>query len=218
MANHDTNIELGNTQDQDQKPANINAETIEAIKDDQIPGANDKAGQFLKEAGHSVIVTPEDNKRILRKIDLAVLPIILFIYCIQFLDKQALSYASVFGLIEDAGLEGDAYSWLGAIVYIAQLIFQPLIAYMLVKFPIGKFCAIMVFCWGSVICGMAAADNFGTLMATRFLLGSFEASVAPIMVAIVQMWYRRGEQTLRNAAWYSMLGVVNLVSTIRPSL
>lgn len=49
-------------------------------------------------------------------------------------------------------------------------------------------------------------------MATRFLLGSFEACVAPTFIAIVQMWYRRGEQTVRNAAWYAQLGVVNIVS------
>lgn len=52
----------------------------------------------------------------------------------------------------------------------------------------------MVFCWGAVLCGMAAARDFGSLMATRFLLGSFEASVAPTFIAIVQMWYRRSEQ------------------------
>jgi surface polysaccharide O-acyltransferase-like enzyme len=35
---------------------------------------------------------------------------------------------------------------------------------------------------------------------------------APTFVAIVQMWYRRREQTKRNASWYAMLGVVNIVS------
>lgn len=38
---------------------------------------------------------------------------------------------------------------------------------------------------------MTACENYGGLMATRFLLGSFEASVAPTFIAIVQMWYRR---------------------------
>lgn len=66
--------------------------------------------------------------------------------------------------------------------------------------------------WGATLCGMAAAHNFGGLMATRFILGSFEASVAPTFIALVQMWYRRSEQTNRNAAWYSMLGIVNIVS------
>jgi MFS family permease len=61
---------------------------------------------------------------------------------------------------------------------------------------------------------MTAATDFGGLMAARFLLGSFEASVAPTFIAIVQMWYRRGEQTNRNAAWYSMLGIVNILGSL----
>lgn len=194
----------------DDKRIDPSAETIEAI--DQPSGGKDRAARLLQEAGHTVVVTPEDNKRVLRKIDLAILPIILVIYCLQSLDKTALSYASVFGLIKDANLHGEEFSWLGAIVYVAQLVWQPVIAYMLVKLPIGKFCGIMVFCWGATLCGMSAARDFGGLMAARFLLGSFEASVAPTFIALVQMWYRRSEQTNRNAAWYSMLGVVNIVS------
>lgn len=74
-----------------------------------------------------------------------------------------------------------------AIVYVAQLLWQPLIAYFLVKFPIGKFCATMVLCWGASLCGMVAAKNFGGLMASRFVLGSFEASVAPTFIALVSV-------------------------------
>ena len=184
----------------DDKPSDVNAETIEAVGYDGYPGVRDKAGQLLKEAGHAVIVTPADNKRILRKIDWAILPVLLTIYCLQSLDKTSLAYASVFGLIEHAHLEGEDYSWLGAIVYVAQLVWQPVVAYFLVKLPIGKFCATMVFCWGATLCGMSAARGFGGLMAARFLLGSFEASVAPTFIAIVQMWYRRSEQTNRNVS------------------
>lgn len=73
----------------------------------------DKAVQLLKEAeatGHHVIVTPEDNARILRKIDLMILPIILCIYALQSLDKTSLSYASVFGLITETHLHGQVRS------------------------------------------------------------------------------------------------------------
>lgn len=114
----------------DEKPSHTNAETIEAAGNDGYPGARDRAGQLLKEAGHAVVVTPEDNKRILRKIDLAILPILLTVYCLQSLDKTSLAYASVFGLIDHAHLVDDEYSWLGAIVYVAQLIWQPVVAYL----------------------------------------------------------------------------------------
>lgn len=100
----------------------------------------------------------------------------------DYLDKTTLSYASVFGLIEDAKLDpnSDQYSWLGSIVYIAQLVMQPLVAYFLVRFPIGKFVGIMVLTWGAILCGMAGATDFKGLMATRFLLGAFEAAVGKL--------------------------------------
>ena len=189
MATDEDNVRTNQVENYDNKP------TIEMIEDRRNASVGDKAGKLLKEAGHSVVVTPEDNTRILRKIDLAILPILLTVYCLQSLDKTSLAYASVFGLIEHAHLVGEEYSWTSAIVYVAQLVWQPVVAYSLVKLPIGKFCATMVFCWGAVLCGMAAARDFGGLMAARFLLGSFEASVAPTFIAIVQMWYRRSEQT-----------------------
>lgn len=163
----------------------VHTETIEAV--DSIPAGKDKAVQLLKAAGHSVVVTPEENKRILWLIDSRILPIILVIYCLQSLDKTALSYASVFGLVDDLHLVGHQYSWCGAIVYVAQLVWQPAIAYILVKFPLGKFIATMVLCWGITLCGMTASSNFGGLMASRFVLGSFEACVAPTFIALVQM-------------------------------
>ncbi|KAK5152315.1 hypothetical protein LTR04_006459 [Oleoguttula sp. CCFEE 6159] len=171
----------------------------------------DKAALLLAEADHTVTITAADHARVLRKIDLTILPVLLTVYCLQYLDKATLSYASVFGLIKDAHLRGQDYSWLGSIVYVAQLVMQPLIAYSLVKLPIGKFVATMVLSWGITLCCMVAATNFGGLMAARFVLGALEASVAPAFIAITQMWWRRIEQTNRVAAWYSMLGVVNMV-------
>lgn len=137
----------------------------------------DKASELLRGAEGRIVVTPDENRRVLRKIDLTILPILLVIYCLQSLDKTTLSYASVFGLIKDTNLVGDQYSWLGSIVYIAQLVMQPPIAYFLVKLPIGKFTAVTVFLWGATLCCMAAARDFGGLLATRFLLGAFEAAV-----------------------------------------
>jgi len=111
----------------------------------------DKAAELLQQAGQAVVVTPEENKRILRRIDLTILPIMLAVYFLQALDKATLSYASVFNLVKDAHLGGEDYSWLGSIVYVAQLVLQPVIAYFLVKLPTGKFAAVMVLCWGAVL-------------------------------------------------------------------
>ncbi|CAO2651707.1 Nn.00g042770.m01.CDS01 [Neocucurbitaria sp. VM-36] len=199
-------------------PTEINkpdVETSETIKPTPATRGKDKAAELLA-SNERIVVTSAENKAILRKIDVVILPILLSVYFLQSLDKTTLSYASVFGLIEDAGLDPNSqqYSWLGSIVYIAQLVMQPIVAVLLVKLRMGKFMGIMVFTWGCILCGMAGAKNFAGLMATRFLLGAFESAVAPAFIAVVQMWYKRGEQTNRNAAWYAMLGIVNILGSL----
>lgn len=166
-------------------------------------GDKDIVASFLAKHGQGqrIEVTPEDSARVLRRIDIVILPIMLTVYFLQGLDKSCLAYASVFGLITDTGLVGDQYSWLGSIVYLAQLVMQPALAWLLVRLPIAKFTSTMVLFWGVSLSCMAAAHNFGGLLATRFFLGVFEASVAPSFVAITQMWWRRREQTVRTSYW-----------------
>lgn len=154
-------------------------ETSESIhKPTPTTRGKDKAAELLA-SNERIVVTSEENKKVLRKIDLVILPILLSVYFLQSLDKTTLSYASVFGLIQDANLDPNSqqYSWLGSIVYIAQLVMQPIVAVLLVKLRMGKFMGVMVFTWGCILCGMAGATNFAGLMATRFLLGAFESAV-----------------------------------------
>lgn len=140
-------------------------------------GKQDQALQVLEDAGHSTVLTAENNARVLRKIDLRLLPILLSIYFLQQLDKSTLSYASVFGLIEKAHLHGQMYSWLGSVVYVAQLVFQPLVSYLLVKVPLGKFMAVSALLWGIALSCMTAADTFAELLVCRLFLGIFEAGI-----------------------------------------
>jgi hypothetical protein len=57
----------------------------------------------------------------------------------------------------DANLKGNEYSTLSSIAAYAQLACQPLGAFLLVRFPINRLLAVLMFCWG------------GVLMGTRFL-------------------------------------------------
>jgi hypothetical protein len=39
--------------------------------------------------------TPEEERAVVRKIDMVVLPLMCFVFFLQYLDKQSLSYAAV---------------------------------------------------------------------------------------------------------------------------
>ncbi|KIM81601.1 hypothetical protein PILCRDRAFT_821381 [Piloderma croceum F 1598] len=160
----------------------------------------DEAAVVLQNAGH-VEYSVEEDRRILRLVDLWVLTPMCIVYFLQQMDKSAVSYSAVFGIVNETHLVGTQYSWLASIVYVAQLVFQPLSSFALVKFPVGKWVSFNLFCWGTVVACTGAAKTFNGLITARFFLGVFEATLAPSFIAITQMWWRRREQTYRTIAW-----------------
>lgn len=91
---------------------------------------------------------------------------------------------------------------------------QPLAAFILVKLPTGKVIAGAIFLWGSSLAIMSACRDFPSLLGLRFMLGSFEAMIAPSCVAVTQMWWRRSEQTLRTSYWNAMNGITAIVGSL----
>lgn len=104
----------------------------------------DEAAEILAQASEPVVLTAEEDRRILRLIDRGVLPVLLLVYFLQQLDKSSLSYTSVFGIVTEAKLVGTQYSWLSSVVYLAQLIFQPVSSYAIVRLPVGKLVSLLV--------------------------------------------------------------------------
>ncbi|ESK92567.1 allantoate permease [Moniliophthora roreri MCA 2997] len=174
----------------------------------------DAALAIIGESKERREITEEEDKRVLRKIDVWLMPVILLVYFLQQLDKSSLSYTSVFGIVQETGLVGRQYSWLSSIVYLAQLVCQPLSSYLLVRLPIAKYLFVNVFMWGAVVACTAAAHEFKGLITARFFLGVFEASVAPAFITITQMWWRRREQTIRLAAWMAMNGGTGMIGSL----
>ncbi|GAA5993232.1 hypothetical protein JCM10908_004522 [Rhodotorula pacifica] len=157
-----------------------------------------------------VTVSAEDDKRIRRLTDWRILTILCLVFWLQVLDKNVMGYTATVGLKKDANLKGNDYSTLSSMAAYAQLACQPLGAYLLVRFPINRLLAVLMFCWGGTLMGMAGAHNFTTLIATRFLLGAFESLSMPAFTLSTVTWYRRAEQPIRMALWYCQNGTASM--------
>ncbi|CAG8143216.1 unnamed protein product [Penicillium salamii] len=153
--------------------------------------------------GSITYVSPEESRRVRRKVDLILLPILGFCYFLQFLDKQTLSYASLLGMIEDTHLVGTQFSWTGSIFYFGFIFWSHPTMYLSVRLPIGKYLGATVFVWAAILMCHAACRSFTGLMITRFFLGAFEASIAPGFSLITGMWYTRRQQPLRYGLWFA---------------
>lgn len=63
----------------------------------------------------------------------------------QFLDKQCLSYAAVFGLIEDLDMTSKQYSWSSSIFYVGQLVSEYPFIYLMSRLPLTKLVGATVY-------------------------------------------------------------------------
>ena len=71
-----------------------------------------------------------------------------------------------------------------------------------------------MFLWGGVTVCTVAVDSYHGLLAQRFFLGVTEAGIAPAFSLITAMWYKRHEQPLRFAVWFSATGISVLVGSL----
>jgi MFS family permease len=154
----------------------------------------------------------EFPKKLKWKIDLLIMPFFCAIYFLQFLDKTLINYAAIMGLKKH--LIGNQFSNLGTIFYVSFLAVEPIDAYLIQKFPAGKFLGFNICCWGIVVAFHALTKSYASLMVIRVLLGVFEAAVAPCLIIIGSKWWTKAEQSRRTFLWYAQIGVATIVGSL----
>ncbi|PLB46649.1 MFS general substrate transporter [Aspergillus steynii IBT 23096] len=182
--------------------------------------SNDKPGVELEEnikdkrVPPTYVIDPVEEKKVVRKLDRVILPLMAFVYFFQYLDKQSINYAAVFGLKKDLGLSGADFSWAVSLFYFGQLFSQYPAAYLMSRVRITSFVGVTVILWGAAEMCLAATQDFKSLAAVRFLLGFFEGAVSPSFVIITSNWYCQREHPVRVATWVSMFGVAQIVGAL----
>ncbi|KAH6682740.1 permease of the major facilitator superfamily [Halenospora varia] len=159
-------------------------------------------------ANHAIDFDPNspEAKRVLRKIDKMVMPIIFMVYLLQLMDKNSLSFAAIMGIRSDAHLTASQYSWLGSIVYFGYLGGEIPVTFFMQRVPLAKYLSVMCMLWGVVVAMHAVCHDFGSLAAVRLLLGMIEVCTAPAAIYITASWYTKEEQVTRVAIWYTTSG------------
>lgn len=170
---------------------------------------------FASYEGSVIEIDKETNKRLLRKIDWHLMPVMCIVYGLNFLDKTTISYASVMGiklphsdnkLKSGINLTGDQYSWLGSMFYFGYLAWEYPTNRLLQRLPLGKYSSFNVVMWGLTLACFAAVENYEGALAVRFFLGLFESAVTPGFALLTSQWYTTSEQGTRTGIWFSFNG------------
>ncbi|EMG45842.1 THI73 Thiamine pathway transporter THI73 [Candida maltosa Xu316] len=168
----------------------------------------DNALQFVKENNDDE-TSPEEARRIVRKLDFIILPLLCCIYFLQFLDKSLLNYAAAMGIKKN--LQGNEFANLSTMFYASYIFGEPIISYILQRFPLGKSLGVFIVLWGVVVACHAVCSTYASLMIVRTLLGIFESSSAVGLITISGIYYTKSQQVARMGIWSVMAGTATIV-------
>jgi len=161
--------------------------------------------------GNAILEDPVLRKKLVRKIDLHIAPLLAAVYFLQFLDKTTLSYTAVMGIRTDTNLVGQDYSNLSMLFYIGFLVTEFPTQYLAQHLSrTGVYLGINIMIWGLILGFHAACTNFTGLAIVRTLLGVFESCVAPILVLIIAMFYKKEEQG-RRVSWFYVCNSLTMI-------
>lgn len=148
----------------------------------------------------------EYNIRLRKKLDRYIPPICAAVYFCQFLDKTSLNYASIMGF----PIAGQDYNLVSMAFYLGYLLWEFPTMYISQKLRLAKYLGANTIAWGALLMLHAATNSFGPFFALRFLLGMCEACVAPSLILIISMFYKKDEQASRISWFYVMNGLTQI--------
>ncbi|KAK4241780.1 major facilitator superfamily transporter [Achaetomium macrosporum] len=154
-------------------------------------------------AGNAAIeIDPMVEKRLRRKFDRSLIPLVFVAYLLAFLDRSNIGNAETAGMSADLGFDDAHFQWLLTIFYIPYILFE-WCALMWKLVPPHIWAGITVMTWGLASTLQAAAFNWEGLMVCRWFLAMAEAAFAPGVPYLLSFFYRRNELGLRCGIFLS---------------
>ncbi|KAH8169822.1 major facilitator superfamily protein [Sarocladium implicatum] len=158
-------------------------------------------------------MSPEEirtlEKKMVRKMDIVIMPIMGILYVLNYVDRSALAATKVYGIMDDLGMTEAQFATAIAILFAGYIPFQIPSNLIMTKItrPGLYICSAAVI-WGAVSSLTAAVQNYSGLLAVRVFLGVTEAVFFPGVIYFLSAWYTKNEIGKRLAAlfMFQMLG------------
>ncbi|KAF8518507.1 MFS general substrate transporter [Hysterangium stoloniferum] len=140
------------------------------------------------------------KKRLLRKLDTTLLPMVTLLFLIMNLDRSAIGCClmrlQILGLERDLGLKGLDFN-IGVSVYYVTYFGCQLPSNMALRLIGPAWLAFLVISFGIVTISTAFIGNYAGFLATRMMLGLTESGVIPGIVYLLSLYYPRSELIIR---------------------
>ncbi|MBR7654355.1 MFS transporter [Brucella oryzae] len=143
----------------------------------------------------------KEHQATMRKINLRILPFLMLLYLIAYIDRSNISVAAL-GMNADLGLTSRMYGLAAGLFFLTYIIFEVPSNVALTKFGARRWIARIMISWGLVAMGMAFITSAYQLYGMRLLLGAAEAGFTPGIIYYLARWYPSQERAHAMSFFY----------------
>ncbi|KAE9369314.1 pantothenate transporter [Stipitochalara longipes BDJ] len=158
-----------------------------------------------------VTLSSEEERKLRRRIDWHLIPLLAVMYMIKSIDATNVSNALIMdrgtprNILTELHMTKNQYNLVTTLYYIPYILAEAPSNLLIKKVRPSLWQARIIISWGIVLCCHAALKNRQGLYVVRFLLGLFEAGLWPGILLHMCYWYRPDEIAPR-VVWVTLLG------------
>ncbi|QGR73220.1 MFS transporter [Acinetobacter lwoffii] len=130
----------------------------------------------------------EIEKRTLKKITWRIVPFIMILYLIAYIDRVNIGFAAL-TMKEDLGFTASVLGFGAGIFFLGYFLFEVPSNVILHKVGARIWIARVMLTWGLIAGGMAFVDSTTSFYVMRFLLGVAEAGFFPGIILYLSYWF-----------------------------
>jgi MFS family permease len=178
-------------------------------------------GQDIAEALRNYVPDSVEERALVRKLDLKMMPILWVMYVFNYVDRTNIvsspssqtfhsnrlltlqGNAKIAGMAKDLALDDARYAWVLSIFFFGYLIMEVPSNMALSRSRPKFFLPGIMIIWGILSAMMAISNSYGALLAFRIVLGCVEAGFFPGVLFLLSCWYKSEEIGKRIAIFYT---------------
>jgi sugar phosphate permease len=126
---------------------------------------------------------------------------LLFLYLINFIDRNNIGFAVIGGMNADLGIDNADAGLAGGVFYIGYLLLQIPGGILAERFDVKRLIVGLAIAWGVLAVATGLAQDLPQLLVLRFLLGLAEGAVWPAILVMLARWFTDRERATANSVW-----------------
>ncbi|KAL1968638.1 hypothetical protein VTN77DRAFT_1464 [Rasamsonia byssochlamydoides] len=151
--------------------------------------------------------TEEEERRLVRRIDSIVLPLLMLAFFALQLDRGNIGNALTDFFLQDVGITQDQYNVGQQLLSLGIVVLEIPSNYVLYRIGPTVWISGQIIAWSLVATFQAFQKDLGAFLSTRLLLGLCESGFIPAGLYTITRWYKRDE-TSKRFSWFFIGNVV----------